>query len=219
MVHLLPLNLIWNIKYRHKMKNIIKLFAAVAVLFVFSDNASAQPPMGGFRGPQMPGLHGTKDGLTAEQMAARETDRLNQIVGLDAKQYKKIFNFNLKDSKKLINEASNFFGGFGFGGPGGPGPGFGRGFGGPGSFGDEELTSDQKREMEEAKKMAEKHRKAKEKKYRKVLTPEQFNRWQEEMMRNREHGPRNGEPGDHKGWQHGERHDNGERQHRMEHND
>ena len=171
------------------MKHFLMMTAALALTL----SAFAQPPMP----PQvqgkpdrMPQMFEQRD---PEQMAKDETDRLDRLVTLTEKQYKKIYKFNKRMYNQLQNQMESLrpagrpegmgrpdgmgpggpgFGGerpqgMGPGGPGGMGPGDPRG----GEFRRPLLGGDMQELMDEqqAKRV---------KKYRKVLTPEQFQKWE-----------------------------------------
>lgn len=99
----------------------------------------------------MPPTFGQFEQKDPAQMAQEETDRLNELVGLTDKQYKKIYKFNKRQYEQLKNQVENAMPqGF----PGGQGMGGGM----------QELMQEQQEKRE--------------KKYRKVLTPEQYQKWE-----------------------------------------
>ena len=159
------------------------LFAATVTL------ASAQdfPP----QGPRMWGdFPQMMEAPTPEQIATRQADALDRLVSLTEKQYKKIYKFHrnmaqAEENRRLEGPMGGGMpmgmgGGPGMGGgmPMGGGPGMGGGrppmggpqFGGPNGE-RPQMPQDLKEQMEERQRKI-------EKKYRKVLTPEQYSVWE-----------------------------------------
>lgn len=141
--------------------------------------------------------------ISPEKQARRTTDRMKSLLGLTEKQYDKLYALHLKEVRlqaeknmptdPRMNERHGR-------GPGGR-PGFGgnppsEGHGmGPGGNGnrppegfkqwpphDSPDSPNTMKEMEKQRKKEEKQRKKTEKKIRKILTDEQYARWQEERM-------------------------------------
>ena len=187
------------------MKYILTL--ATALLMAFSAFAQPQqPPQGQGRPDGMPPMFGQFEQKDPAQLAQDETDRLNQLVGLTEKQYKKIYKFNKRQYNQLQTKMENtmpqgFPGGpggpgmggsrpdgMGPGGPGGMGPGGfgggrpdGMGPGGPrGPRGGQRPDMGQGRPGMggEMQELMEEMKEKKEKKYRKILTPEQYMKWE-----------------------------------------
>lgn len=124
-----------------------------------------------------------------EKNAQRMTDRMKEELQLTDKQYKKIYKLNLKEQKKMFEAREE--GGmqrppmgerpdrgdarpFGDGGMG-PGPNMAGGrppMGGPGGPGAPRMTRDSAEELRKAAA-------SKEKKIKKILTEEQYAKWQE----------------------------------------
>ncbi|MCK9625897.1 MAG: hypothetical protein M0R23_05475 [Bacteroidales bacterium] len=121
--------------------------------------------------------------LDPKNMAKQLTDKIDNLVNLSEKQYKKIYKINLTAFKSQINNM--FAGRMGQGGPnmgggrppmGQGGPGMGQG--GPGMEGgmpqmgemNEERSKQIKEDIEEA-------RAKKAKKYKKVLDAQQYQKW------------------------------------------
>jgi hypothetical protein len=152
---------------------------------------------------------------TAESIARMRTNRLDKLVGLSDSQYSKLYRFHRNQAQQQMDNAPMGRPGMGPGGPGmrpGMGPGMGPqggpGMGRPNGEGRPDMgqrpqgppqgerrgpimSQDQMDEMMEAMaKMAEKT----ERKYRNVLTPEQYELWtraeNERMMRGMQGGPR-----------------------------
>lgn len=132
-----------------------------------------------------------------EKTATRMTDEMKQSLGLTDKQYKKIYKLNLKEQKALFKAMQNpggqrppMGGGPMGGGPemgggrppmgGGQPPMMGEG-GFPGRMGVPMMDRDSK-SADSIKKAAE----AKEKKFKKILTEEQYAKWQDGQKAARE---------------------------------
>ena len=182
------------------MKRILTIVAALAMTVT----TFAQPQGQGPKGPDGRPERGPRfEQRDPAQVAQEQTDRLDQLVQLTPKQYKKIYKFNKRQSEQLQREMENmmpqgrpegFPGGMGPGaggrperpigqgrpdgmGPGGMGPG-GMGPGGPGGRprGDGQFRPGPRGgEMQE---LMEEQQAKRVKKYRRVLTPEQFQRWE-----------------------------------------
>ena len=152
----------------------MKHFLTLAAALVMTFTAIAQPPMGqGPRGREFP-----KDGPKFEQqdpaqIAQKQTDQLDKLVSLTPKQYKKIYKFHKRQAEERQSEMENFRPeGFPGGRPEGMGPGMGGGR--PprdGQFRPEFRNEGMKDLMEE-------QQEKKVKKYRKVLTADQFQKWE-----------------------------------------
>ena len=153
----------------------MKHFLTLAAALVMTFTAVAQPPQGqGPRGREFP-----KDGpkfeqQDPEQIAQEQTDRLNELVGLTPKQYKKIYKFNKKQAQERQDAMADMMPqGRPEGFPGGPGMGPG-GPGGP--RGDGQFRRGPR--SEEMQKLMEEQKEKRVKEYRKVLTEEQFQKWE-----------------------------------------
>lgn len=149
--------------------------------------------------------HDPQPYISPERKAQMVTERMDSLLGLDKKQYKKLYKINLKEARRQAeNAASSPFrmggqpgqgsaggpdegggrpprgNGMGPGGPGGHGGGGGRpprDFGGNhgGPQSDRRLSPE---DMEKLKKKEAKEREKTEKKIRKILTTEQYDLWQ-----------------------------------------
>lgn len=176
-------------KHTFTMKLKIMLISSIALLAaVVSGHAQEGRPEGGPRGMR---------NMDPKEFATQRADQVNRLVsGLTDKQYKKIYNLYYGEIQARLNQMSNFGGGpgGGFGGPGG-GMGRGEGMGGPGGgdFGGGQGMRGGGQGMrpgggeggfrdgpgmrgnseERAKQEA-----ALDKKLQKILTPEQFEQWQ-----------------------------------------
>ena len=144
---------------------------------------------------------------TAKEMAQQRTEQMNKLLVLDEKQYKEIYEMNLKEAKKQVSERESMMkqfsnqggmgsdrpmGGPGMGGgmgPGGPGMGGGMGQGGPGmgggmGQGGPEMGGQMPQGVfkmnKENEEVIEKVKVKKEKQLKKILTPEQFSLWQKD---------------------------------------
>ena len=181
----------------------MKHFLIVTAAMILALTAYAQPqqpPQGQGSLDGMPPMFGQFEQKDPAQMAQEETDRLNELVGLTDKQYKKIYKFNKRQYEQLKNQMENampqgFPSGQGMGGgrpegmgPGGPGPGgFGGGRpGGMGPGGPGGPRGGQRPEMGQGRppmgggmqELMQEQQEKREKKYRKVLTPEQYQKWE-----------------------------------------
>ncbi len=113
------------------MKRII--LTAAALCLTAGAAMFARPSAGPQDTPPEPGQ--VPERLSSEEIAARLTDEMAATLDLTEKQYKKLSKFNVKDQQELESLRGGF-GGPGMGGPGGPGgPGGGPGMGGPGMGG------------------------------------------------------------------------------------
>lgn len=176
------------------MKKVLFIAAALVIAFTAAAQPQGQGPQGPDKG-QFPPKFEQRD---PEQVAKEQTDRLDELVSLTPKQYKKIFKFNKKMEKQRQSELENMMpqgrpegfqggrpdfggerppmgqgrpGGMGPGGPGGMGPG---GQGGRPPRGDGQFRGPRNEEMEE---FMEKQNEKRDKEYSKILTPEQYQRW------------------------------------------
>ena len=178
------------------MKRILIIAAAALFMAALPQTASAQDN----REPQGQNYRqrrgAPREQMTPEQMAKRTADRLSEVVGLNEKQYKRIYNFHLE----LIDEYPELRGngnrGFGGQRPDGemrrPDTGNGPGLGPGGNRGDgprrerPQMTEEQRAEMqarmqermEERRALEQERQERIEKKYKKILTPEQYEKWQ-----------------------------------------
>ncbi|MBO4571084.1 MAG: hypothetical protein J5699_04075 [Bacteroidales bacterium] len=173
------------------MKRLFTLFGA-AFLFVAAPQVSmAQDVQTPPEAPQQfwQRGRGNREQMDPEKMAKRTADRLNEVVGLSEKQYKKILRFH-RDMYEEQMEEGNFggFGGPGMGGrrPDGMGPGMGGRPDGNGQRPRREMSEEQRAEMQarmqermEEQRAAEQERHERiAKKYKKILTPEQYATWE-----------------------------------------
>ena len=152
----------------------------LAALFVMTITAVAQPPMGqGPRGRDLPPEDLKFEQKDPAEVAKIQTDQLDMLVSLTPKQYKKIYKFNKRQESQRQDEMENmrpqgFPGGMG---PGGMGPG-GMGPGGPGGRPPRDGQFRHGPRNEEMQQLMEEIQQKKIKKYRKVLTPDQFQKWE-----------------------------------------
>ena len=151
------------------MKHILTIAAALMMTFT----AVAQPPVGqGPRGREFPKEGPKFERQDSDQLAQKQTDQLDQLVSLTPKQYKKIYKFNKRQAEERQTEMENFRPqGFPAGGPDGMGPG---GF----PPRDGQFRPGPGMQNEDMRKLMEKQQEKRVKKYRKVLTPEQFQKWE-----------------------------------------
>ena len=144
--------------------------------------------------------------VSPEESATQRTDEMDRVLHLDKKQYKKIYKIFLKEENaREAARFGGFGGGFPMGGPGGfeggmpmggpggfgggmpPMGGPGGGFGGPGGgmppMGDFEGMpgdfpgSPQKATVNGKDIDSDEYIDAREKKFQKILTPEQYSHW------------------------------------------
>ena len=177
----------------------MKHFLTCAAVLMMTFTAVAQPPQGQDpRGRDFPKDAPQFEMKDAAQIAQEQTDRLNELLVLTPKQYKKIYKFNKKQAQERQDAMTDmmpqgrpegFPGGMGPGmgggrperppmgqgrpdgmGPGGMGPG---GQGGP--RGDGQFRRGPRNE--EMQKLMEEQREKREKEYRKILTEEQYQKW------------------------------------------
>jgi hypothetical protein len=171
-----------------------KLFncIAVAAVLLMCVQVRAQDPVKPARPMEPPKRP------TAEQMAESRTRAMDTLLNLDAKQYKKIYNMNLKEAKEKVawmeskSKSSNSngmsempmgggpgMGGGGMGQGGGMPPmGGGMGQGGPGMEG--RMGQGSPRMQKDDEETIEKEKAKKAKQLKKILTPEQFQIWQKD---------------------------------------
>lgn len=163
-----------------------RIITVIATMMVAGLAAFAQP--GGFGGGMPPMFNmgnSSEETLSPKERATQETDALKARLGLDDKQYKKIFTM-LKNEYTAEANRSSMGGGFGGGMPmgggmppmGGGGFGGGMPMGGPmggGSFNPSDManTAFDATMQREAKK-----NEARAKKFAKILTPDQFKQWE-----------------------------------------
>ena len=153
------------------MKRVLTLVAALVMAFT----AVAQPPQG-----QGPRGDFPKDGpkferMDPEKVAQNQTDQLDQLVTLTPKQYKKISTFNKRQAEERQSETETFRPeGFPGGRPDGMGPGMGPGGMPPR---DGQFRPGPGMQNGDMKELMESQRVEREKKYRKILTPEQYQKW------------------------------------------
>ena len=175
----------------------MKLFLTMSAALILAVTAFAQPQGQGPMGPDgRPGFGPQFEQRDPVQMAQEQTDRLDKLVVLTPKQYKKIFNFNKRQAKQLQRERETMMpqgrpegfpegrgpgmGGrperpMGQGRPDGMGPG-GMGPGGMPPRGDGQFRPGPRGGA--MKELMEEQEAKRVKKYRKILTPEQFQKWE-----------------------------------------
>ena len=163
----------------------------ISMMFLLGTAAAAQPmpPQGRPEGPR-------KEKLSPEKIAQYKTDMIQKEIGLDEKQYKKIYKIYLKEEKakkkalegNMMPPPGGFPGGFPGGGPGGfpgggpgggfpgggrppqgGGPGMGQGAPPPGMFGEMSVPTVGGKPID-----SDEYIEARDKKFRKILTPEQY---------------------------------------------
>ena len=170
----------------------MKRMITLAALLMMTITAWAQPQGRGPQGREFPMPGPQFEQRDPAQVAQEQTDRLNDLVGLTDKQYKKIFKFNQKMERQRQNEMENMMPmGRPEGFPEGMGPGMGGGrpecpMGqgrpegmGPGGMPPRGDGQFRPRPMnEDMQQMMEKQQEKRVKKYRKVLTPEQYQKWE-----------------------------------------
>jgi hypothetical protein len=168
------------------MKYFLTTMAAL-VLVMTSFAQPPQAPQGQGRPDRMPPMIDQFEQKDPALMAQEETDRLDRLVGLSERQYKKIYKFNKRQYKALQRDMENARPqGFPEGmGPGGPGFGGGRpegmgpgGPGGPRGGQRPEMGQGRPPMMGGSPELMQEFRVKQEKKYRQVLTPEQFQKWE-----------------------------------------
>ena len=150
----------------------MKYVLTFAAALVMTITAVAQPPQGqGPRKGDFPKEGPKFERQDPEQIAQEQTDRLNELVGLTSKQYKKIFKFNKKQAQERQDAmADRMPQGRPEGFPGVPGMGPG------GPRGDGQFRRGPRNE--EMQKMMEEQKEKRVKQYRKILTEEQFQKWE-----------------------------------------
>lgn len=164
--------------------------AICAALFVWSGTATAQEADKGM--PTRAERHYKPMPLSPEKSARHTTDRMDSLLDLTKKQYGKLYKLNLKwaheDAKNRTpaprmggrpEGAPDFGGAGGFGqGPRGHRPP--EGMAEHRALHDFGPLPDDKESMEEQHRKLEKQREKREKKLKKILTDEQYARWEEE---------------------------------------
>ena len=116
-----------------------------------------------------------------EKIATQMTDRMQESLQLTEKQYKKIYKLNLKEQKEHFKAMQNS----GEQRPPMGGPGM-RGEGNfPDDMGERPMMNKEQNVEDIQKKAAE----AKKKKIKKILTPEQYAKWQTEQATARQKAP------------------------------
>ena len=175
------------------MKNSMKLIGAMMCFMIFAGLATAQEaPESQAKQQQEKRLH--HEVPNPEKIATRMTEQMQRSLQLTEKQYNKIYKLNLKEQKKRFNlmqnaenQGSFMRGGFGMGegrppmAMGGGEPPMTREGGFPGRMGERprmQLDDDSAKAL---KKEAE----AKDKKIKKILTTEQYEKWKAEQEANR----------------------------------
>ena len=134
--------------------------------------------------------------LNPEKIATQMTDQMQESLQLTEKQYKKIYKLNLKEQKEHFKAMQNSgeqrppMGGPGMRGRppmgGGEPPMMGEG-GFPGGMGERPMMNKEQDSADAQKKAAE----TKEKKIKKILTTEQYEKWQAQQASARQkHSPK-----------------------------
>ena len=134
--------------------------------------------------------------LNPEKIATQMTDQMQESLQLTEKQYKKIYKLNLKEQKEHFKAMQNSgeqrppMGGPGMSGRppmgGGEPPMMGEG-GFPGGMGERPMMNKEQDSADAQKKAAE----TKEKKIKKILTTEQYEKWQAQQASARQkHSPK-----------------------------
>ena len=128
--------------------------------------------------------------LNPEKIATQMTDQMQESLQLTEKQYKKIYKLNLKEQKEHFKAMQNSgeqrppMGGPPMGG--GEPPMMGEG-GFPGGMGERPMMNKEQDSADAQKKAAE----TKEKKIKKILTTEQYEKWQAQQASARQkHSPK-----------------------------
>ena len=111
--------------------------------------------------------HLPREVLNPEKVATQMTEQMNKLLQLTDKQYKKIYKLNLKEQKAFFKAMQNSDD---YRPPMGEGPGMRRMGGGPMMSRDTNSADSQKKAAE-----------TKEKKIKKILTKEQYEKWQAEQ--------------------------------------
>ena len=178
------------------MKRILTLIGAAFILAAVPQSIPAQDRQGDrqqdYQQRTQRGEHGRgrREQMTPEKMATRTADRLKETLGLDEKQYKKIYNYHLGVYTEQM-ENGTLSGNRMDGEMRSPGNG-----GNPemhrrrdgGNRGERpQLTEEQraqmqakmKERMEERLAAEQERREVTARKYKKILTPEQYAKWEE----------------------------------------
>lgn len=175
------------------MKNSMKLVGAMICFMTFASLATAQEtPESQAKQQQEKRL--PHEVPNPEKIATRMTEQMQRSLQLTEKQYNKIYKLNLKEQKKRFNlmqnaenQGSFMKGGFGMGegrppmAMGGGEPPMTREGGFPGRMGERPKMQLDNDSAEALKKAAE----AKDKKIKKILTTEQYEKWKAEQEANR----------------------------------
>ncbi len=150
------------------MKRILTVAAALAMVFT----AFAQPQGQGRMRPDGPAFGPQLAQMDPVLMAQEQTDRLDRLVSLTPKQYKKIFKFNKRQGRQLQREMENAM-------PQGRPEGFpeGMGPGGRPPRGDGQFRPGPGPRGEEMRQLMQEQQEKRAKKYRRVLSPEQYEKW------------------------------------------
>lgn len=180
---------------------------ACAALFVWGGTATAQETDKGM--PARAEQHYKPMPLSPEKSAQQTTDRMDSLLDLTKKQYKKLYKLNLKWAREDAENKTSAprMGGRPEGGPDFRGAGQGpRGQRPPEGMAERRaprdfgLSPDDRENMEEQRLKLEKQRKKREKKLKKILTDEQYARWAEKRHPAMPEGMRDGKrhsPADH----------------------
>lgn len=157
-----------------------KLISAIGVLTISFSVLSAQPQKESRPAPPKQ--------QAPEEIARHQADMMKAEIGINDKQYKKVYNlikkdFEYRQSQSRPNSGNGFppQGGPGMGGPGGGmggpgmgGSGMGRPEGGPEGFGGPGKGMGPR---PEGSPVSDEYIEQQEKKLKKILTPEQYDRW------------------------------------------
>ena len=126
------------------MKKMVSV-AFAALMMIFAVDTMAQPPRGGFGGPQ----------FSPEQMAQRQTERMTRELGLSPKQAEQVYQIQMERSKRMQQA-------------------FRGGRPEPGHAGEDM----HQKMMQERRHVAEQ--------YKRILTPEQYMKWEQMQQRGSE---------------------------------
>lgn len=163
-----------------------RIITVIATLMAAGLTALAQP--GGFGGGMPPMFNmgnSSEEELSPKDRATQEVDALKDRLGLDEKQYKKIFTM-LKNEYTAEANRSSMGGGFGGGMPmgggmppmGGGGFGGGMPMGGPMGGGNFNPANMANSAFDATMQREAKKNEARAKKMVKILTPDQFKQWE-----------------------------------------
>ncbi len=137
--------------------------------------------------------NGQRPQFDRTEMIKQRTDAMVEKYKLDETQAKKLLELNTQNAEKMGPGMG--FGRMGRGGGMGRRGGGGAQAGAPQMGGGRpEMTEEQRARFDEMRKQREENQKAYEAELEKILTPEQFKSYQEDMKQQRARGPRQGGP-------------------------